>query len=116
MKQKLTSEIERRERFNKLSPFPVYSTEIINDLKQFKKMAISKEGYNNEPITYCKTCLSIQIKTIEFEKGSDGEDRSVDYCIPCGNTDLTTSHVSEWDEMYEEKYGDSFLNILDKNK
>ena len=78
-------------------------------------MITAKEGFENDPITYCKTCLSIYIKTIEFEKGPGGEDREVDYCVPCGNTELETVYLSEWEDLYEERYGERFLtNKKDK--
>tara|TARA_R110000796_G_scaffold181330_1_gene297852 strand:- start:17277 stop:17612 length:336 start_codon:yes stop_codon:yes gene_type:complete len=100
----LLKEIERREYYNNLAPFPVYDTEIINDLK-ILNMITSKDNSNNEPITYCKTCLSIKIKTVEFED----TEQEVDYCISCSNTDLDTAHISEWEDMYEERYGERFL-------
>ena len=100
----LIKEIERREYYNSMTPFPVYDTEIINDLKTLN-MITSKDSSNNEPITYCKTCLSIHIKTVVFED----IDQEVDYCIPCSNTDLETAHISEWEDLYEEKYGERFL-------
>lgn len=111
---KLINEIERREWYNSLAPFPPFDTEIITDLKILQIMT-EQNGYNDEPITYCKTCLSISIKTTTVkEVGTDKEDREVDYCIPCGNTDLGKAHVSEWEELYEEKYDEIFLSSLKK--
>lgn len=104
----IEKEIERREYWNKGAPFPVYDTEIINDLKKLD-MITKKDISNNEPIHYCKTCLSIVIKTVEFEKGENGENREVDYCLDCGNTDIESAHISEWEDLYEEKYGERFL-------
>ena len=103
----LINEIERREYWNKLAPFPVYDTEVIADLKKLNMM--TSEIMNNEPITYCKTCLSIHIKTVEFPKTKTGEDRDVHYCVPCGNTELAETHIRQWEDLYEEKYGERFL-------
>jgi len=100
----LIKEIERREYHNNLAPFPVYDTEIINDLKQLSMITL-KDSSNNEPVTYCKTCLSIHIKTVEFED----TEQEVDYCISCSNTDLGSTHISEWEDMYKERYGEDFL-------
>lgn len=100
----LEIEIKRREYYNRLAPFPIYDTEIINDLKKLN-MITSKDKSNSEPITYCKTCLSIHIKTAEFEDTK----QEVDYCISCSNTDLDKTHISEWEDMYEERYGERFL-------
>lgn len=112
---KLAKEIERREFYNKHAPFPIYDTEIINDLKQLI-MVTRKENYNHVPVTYCRTCLSLHIKDVTFPR-SDGtepvEDQKpealVGYCVPCGNTDLAEVQLSEWEEMYEEKYEEKFL-------
>lgn len=102
--EELRREINRREHYNSLAPFPIYDTEIINDFKKLE-MITSKEDSNNEPITYCKTCLSIHIKTVDFKDTQ----QEVDYCVNCSNTDLDTVHISEWEDMYREKYGEKFL-------
>tara|TARA_R110002050_G_scaffold97749_1_gene203184 strand:+ start:413 stop:766 length:354 start_codon:yes stop_codon:yes gene_type:complete len=110
----IVREIERREAWNVTCPFPYYDREIIEDLK---KLNMLKDSIimNNEPITYCKTCLSIHIKTVEFQKSESGEERSVDYCVPCGNTELTEAHITEWEDLYEEKYGERFLTKSKSN-
>lgn len=105
----LIKEIKRREYHNSMAPFPVYDTDIINDMKKLSEI-VKKQEFNNEPICYCKNCLSIQIKRVNFEKGSNGEERNVDYCVSCGNTEIEKAHVSEWEDMYEEKYGEKFIN------
>jgi hypothetical protein len=65
---------------------------------------------NNEPVHYCKLCLSISIKTIEFEKGANGEDRDLDYCTCCKGSDIGKASLDAWNMMYEEKYGEKFLD------
>lgn len=108
----LTKEIEKREHANMMAPFPVYDTGIINDLKLLN-MITKKQDYNNVPVTYCKTCLKLHIKDVEFPKDSvkDSKEQTVvSYCVDCGNTDLDTAHVSEWDDMYLEKYGKRFID------
>lgn len=112
----LAKEIEIREYYNSISPFPIYDTDIINDLKKFL-MITKKENYNNVPVTYCKTCLSIHIKDVTFPRSDSSEkeeeqkpDALVGYCVPCGNTDLAEAHVTEWEDMYKERYGDKFLS------
>ena len=103
----IVREIERRENWNRTCPFPFYDTEVITDLKKLNML--EKSIMNNEPITYCKTCLSIHIKTVEFPDTEAGENRNVHYCVPCGNTELTEAHIEEWEDLYEEKYGERFL-------
>tara|TARA_R110002012_G_scaffold59232_2_gene154663 strand:- start:4327 stop:4689 length:363 start_codon:yes stop_codon:yes gene_type:complete len=108
---RLSEEIERRLMFNRLAPFPVYDTEIINDLKIRENMLTKKDNYNNVPVTYCKTCGSLHIKTVEFHPTESGEEREVSYCVPCGNTDLADVRINEWEEIYEEMHGEKFLKL-----
>jgi Zn ribbon nucleic-acid-binding protein len=109
MCSKLKDEIKRREAVNKTAPFPPYDREVISDLKILDEMK-SKINYNSEKIHYCKTCLSIAIKTITIPSSEKENDVEIDYCIPCGNTDMEIAQdVSEWEDMYAEKYGDKFL-------
>ena len=112
----LAREIERREYYNKMAPFPIYDTDIINDLKKFL-MITKKENYNNVPVTYCKTCLSLHIKDVTFPRSDSSEEEStqkpdalVGYCVPCGNTDLGEAHIEEWKEMYQDRYGKEYLS------
>lgn len=115
MNDKLTKEIHRREVCNLVGPFPIYDTEVLRDLKILNKMITKQDDYNNVPVTYCKTCLSLHLKDIKFDKKlSNGNKRTEDqskvtYCIPCGNTDVETSHISVWEDLYEEKYNERFL-------
>lgn len=59
--------------------------------------------YNKEPVLYCKHCLSLGILNIE-----DIED--TDYCDNCGSTDIGTAAIEEWEQLYKNKYGHSYLN------
>ncbi len=102
-REELIKEVKRREHQNMMSPFPVYDTDIINDIK--KLIILADKQHNNEPITYCKTCLSINIKTAHMEDTG----QHVDYCIDCSNTDMEECHISEWEDLYEERYGERFL-------
>ncbi len=65
---------------------------------------------NREPVHYCKLCLSLSIRTIEFEKGSNGEDRDLDYCNCCKGSDIGKASIGAWEMMYEEKHGEKFLD------
>ena len=98
----IIKEIERRENLNKLGPFPQYNREVIGDLKIITKMISQKKDYDNVPVTYCKTCLSLKVKNIE--------NPNVAYCVDCGNTDLEETHILDWEKLYEEEYGEKFLN------
>lgn len=64
----------------------------------------TKEQYNNEPVYYCKYCLSLRIKTVA------GGSLGLDHCDECGGTDIGTAHISEWEDLYKNKYGVKYLN------
>ena len=61
-----------------------------------------KQQYNDEPVFYCKQCLSLKIRNVPNMEDSD-------YCDDCGSTDIASMHVSEWEKLYKNKYGHSFL-------
>lgn len=109
----LAAEIKRREDYNALCPFPYYSTEVIQDLKNKNKMITRTSDFNNVPVEYCKTCLSLHLKEVKFEGQLDlttGQERKIVYCIPCGNTSVDSAHITEWEDFYKAKYGKSFLD------
>lgn len=62
-----------------------------------------KEQYNDEPVFYCKSCLSLKVKTVVV--GSD-----LDFCDECGSTDIGQAHIEEWRRLYKEGYGFDYLD------
>lgn len=60
------------------------------------------EDYNDEPVFYCKSCLSLRIKTVIT--GLD-----LDYCDECGCTDIEKTHIEEWRRLYRDRYGFDYL-------
>lgn len=60
------------------------------------------KDYNNEPVFYCKSCLSLGVMTI-----ASGFD--LDYCKDCGSTDIEHCHIGEWQELYKERYGHDYI-------
>lgn len=65
------------------------------------KSQMSKQEYNDIPVFYCKECLSLKILNLEGEG---------DFCDDCGCTHITTSHIQEWEKLFEEKYNIKYLN------
>ena len=63
----------------------------------------SKQEYNEEPVFYCKNCLSLKIKTVQV-------DSNLDYCDECGSTDIAQTSIEEWRDTYKNRYGTDFLN------
>lgn len=57
-------------------------------------------NYNDEPVYFCKKCLSLKVMVL-------GE--QFEYCDECGNTDIGTSHIDEWKELYHNKYGENYI-------
>lgn len=64
---------------------------------------IHKEQYNDEPVFYCRSCMSLKIKTVAI--GSD-----LDFCDECGSTDIEQTHIEKWRKLYRERYGFDYLN------
>lgn len=53
------------------------------------------EEYNQEPVFYCKHCLSLRIKSAAGE----------DFCDYCGSTDIGTASIFEWQDMCMKRFG-----------
>lgn len=64
---------------------------------------LKQEQYNEEPVFYCKNCLSLRIKTVQV--GSN-----LEYCDECGSTDIEQTNIEEWRAIYKDRYGIDFLN------
>lgn len=54
--------------------------------------------YDKEPVYYCKRCLSLAVKSVG----------QYDYCDNCSCTDIGTTDIFTWEEMYKNKYGKEF--------
>lgn len=59
-------------------------------------------NYNDEPVFYCKSCLSLKIRSIPSMNESE-------YCDECSSTDIGQCNIKEWEQMYKERYGHSYL-------
>lgn len=68
-------------------------------LKSTEEDMLTVGDYNSEPVYYCKNCLSLKI--MAFGEHSD-------YCDDCGSTDIATTDIETWREMYKNKYGRYF--------
>ena len=62
----------------------------------------SQEDYNDEPVSFCKNCLSLKIRFVPSMSDSN-------YCDECGSTDIETCHINEWEALYKERYGHNYL-------
>lgn len=57
--------------------------------------------YNEDNVCYCADCLSLRVV------GS--EDAS--FCDECGSMDILETSITEWEELYKNKYNVSYLNL-----
>ena len=78
---KLREQLEEMEYYNRgTSPFPVYDTEIVEDLrKQLEKMSTEDQRiYDDLPVIACKHCDSLHI--VEDDNGNE-------VCVRCGSNE-----------------------------
>lgn len=61
--------------------------------------------YDSIPVMYCKTCLSLKVKSMDEEHDED----FLEYCDDCGGTDIGETDIHTWEKMYEQKYKKNFL-------
>ena len=53
----------------------------------------SHNDYNDEPVFYCKHCLSLKIR--------DAGLPDLLYCDDCGSSDILSSNIEDWEELYK---------------
>lgn len=73
--------------------------------ESMNNLNICKEGhkeYNNEPVFYCKHCLSLKVRYIKHIEDSE-------YCDECGSTDTGECSIEEWETLYKNKFGHKYL-------
>lgn len=63
----------------------------------------NQNKYNDEPVFYCKHCLSLKIM-------NESRLADLEYCANCGSTNIETTNISTWEEMYKQKYGFKLLD------
>lgn len=63
----------------------------------------NKEVYNSIPVYYCKQCLSLRIRSIEGMKDTD-------FCDECNSTNIETTDIHTWENLYTARYGHKFLD------
>lgn len=66
--------------------------------------------YDSEPILFCARCLSLKVK---HEDTIDA-----DYCGDCGCSNIKEASFTEWESLYEKKYGHKYCekgNDIKKN-
>ena len=56
--------------------------------------------YNDDPVHYCKRCLSLNIRV---------DDEGEEFCEDCTSTNIAKTNIFKWEKLYKEKYGLNFL-------
>lgn len=68
-----------------------------------------KQQYDTLPVIYCKSCLSLRIENYLSDVNKYPEEEGIineyDYCNNCGATDLGTCSITEYQELYKQRYG-----------
>lgn len=78
------------EYYNKMSPFPVYDTEWVMDIKnKIKEMENTKEDYDELPVDACRFCKHLHIVFDEDDN---------DHCMKCGSINelITFPNINEY--------------------
>ena len=78
--------------YNKMSPFPVYDTEYVEEVKNIimKLENENKIDYNDEPVVACKYCKSLHIVIDEVDNN---------ICMRCGSV----NELKEFKNIHEYK-------------
>ena len=61
-----------------------------------------QNDYDEIPVFYCQNCLSLKIRNVASIDNSE-------YCDECGSTNIKTTKIQEWEELYKARYGYKFL-------
>ena len=79
-----------------MAPFPVYDTEVIEDLKKQieRTMGVKKIDYDAMPVHYCAHCKSLHIEIDEANN---------DVCGRCGS--VNEVETAKTIEDYNKKFG-----------
>lgn len=67
-------------------------------MKELREQQL-KSPYNDEPVYYCKSCLSLRIEIM----GRPEDDESL--CTNCNRTDIGKTDILTWRELWKQKYG-----------
>lgn len=96
-----------------LASLPVNMTveEAIQSIKNkegivpFKIIELNTNKYNDIPVHYCTECLSLKVRIYNED---------MDYCDECGSTDINETSITEWSELFKNKYKQDFLTYKKK--
>lgn len=64
-----------------------------------------QQDFNEEPVEYCKHCLSLAIRDVNNQP----------YCDKCGSTNVDSTDIFTWEQLYVNMYGTKFINKNEEN-
>jgi hypothetical protein len=64
---------------------------------------MARNEYDEEPVYYCKRCLSLNIRQMPILNHQD-------YCGECGSAEVGCVDIEEWNQLYEKKYGHPYID------
>lgn len=67
---------------------------------------LNQEDYNNEPVLFCSECLSLRIMSLD----------NTDFCDKCGSTNIVSSNIKDWEDLYFKKYNHKFIEYGRRKK
>lgn len=67
-------------------------------MRELSKDSIESQ-YNDEPVYYCKNCLSLYIVSLDAFNPDEGC-----YCENCSKTDIGITDIFSYRELYFNKY------------
>tara|TARA_R110000851_G_scaffold71614_3_gene159202 strand:+ start:5521 stop:5742 length:222 start_codon:yes stop_codon:yes gene_type:complete len=69
---------------------------------------MTKEEYNDVPVSYCTKCISLKVITLT---GMDNLkfDTPEHYCSNCGNAEIGETHIENFKLKYQKFYGKDHL-------
>lgn len=77
----------------------------INEIPTLRKYSLdSHKEYDEEPVVYCKHCLSLRIMSID----------GIELCDDCGSAEFEQTDIYNWEKLYENMYGHKFVELKEE--
>lgn len=95
----LNSQYKYFEYYNKMSPFPIFDTEWVGNIKdKINEIMNSKEDYDKQPVFACKHCGTLVVPN-QYEVDDDGNE----ICQRCNSVNEVTEYKDIFEYNKEQK-------------
>lgn len=71
---------------------------------------MNKKQYNEEPVLFCKHCLSLNIQDVLNNTSDEIKILGTEYCSNCSSASIGIATLEHWKELYKEKYHRNYIN------